>query len=128
MNRYSSICSNPHIPKIKPASLQPNPLRQSSLNTPLQIPLPLPNPHYSQPRLPQQPLPLLLRPLHAPKTHHVDILQSDMARGVHLGDHGVGDEDAGAGRHGGDRVLQDAQGDGVGPVVEDAAEVVDVCV
>ncbi|CAG8982263.1 hypothetical protein HYALB_00004497 [Hymenoscyphus albidus] len=44
------------------------------------------------------------------------------------GDDEVGDEETRGGAHGGDGVAEDAEGEGVVVVVEDAAEVVDVCV
>lgn len=86
------------------------------------------NPYNPQPRPLQQPPPLPLRPLHPSKSHHTDIHHTRKQTRAHLRDHNIhNDELRFPRRENGDGVLQDVAAGGVGPVVEDVAEEVDVC-
>ena len=66
----------------------------------LQTPITSPKLFDAQASLREQVHPLKLRPFHASKAHHVDVLQGHMSMGTNFWHHGVSDQDVRAGAHG----------------------------
>ena len=91
----------------------------------VQINLTSPNPFDAQAGASEQILPLGLRPFQASEAHHVDVLQRHPSRCADFRHHVVGDQNPRASVHGLDRVSEDCERNVIGPVMEDAAEVVD---
>ena len=91
----------------------------------VQINITSPNPFDAQAGASEQMLPLGLRPFHASEAHHVDVLQRHMSGCAYFRHQVVGDQNARPRSHGLSRVSEYCERNVIGPVVEDATEVVD---
>lgn len=108
-------------------SLRGVPDGDDGLDDALGLPVPRPDVLNLQPRAPEQVPPLRLRPLHPGRErHHVEVrVRREQAATLERDDEFVDEQLRGVGGHGGADLLEDEAGEGIGPVVEDVAEVVE---